>query len=160
MKARSILVVLLLSLALRPAPAAAKAPEEDVEIVASGEMSSWGFSPSSITVPAGTTVTWHNTSSQAHSVTSRDHLFDSRLLDEDDEWSYTFTTPGTYRYFSVPFPFMKGTVVVTANEDGPSPPRATATPTPTSGSGAGGSGASGSGGILTPNSGGGQLIIP
>ena len=130
MKARCVLVVLLVAIvALLPGLVAAKSSEETVDIVASGDMSSWGYSPSTLSVSTGTTITWRNTGSQAHSVTSRDHLFDSRLLDEDDEWSYTFNTPGTYRYFCVPYPWMKGTIVVTAAEE--PTPRATATPTAT-----------------------------
>lgn len=153
MKSRLALIAVLLLLALPPASAAAKGPEEDVDIVASGDMSSWSYSPATITIPAGTTVTWHNTGSQAHSVTSRDHLFDSRLLDEDDEWSYTFNTPGTYRYFCVPFPFMKGTIVVTASADGPSSSRSTAGSSSANGGSSSGSsgpaGSSGSGGSDT-----------
>ena len=120
MRARSALAALLVVAVavLPPATGAAKSlDEEEIEIESSGDMSNWGFDPSSLTVPVGTKVTWRNSGRQAHSVTSRDHLFDSRLLDEDDEWSYTFEETGTYRYFCVPHPWMKGTVVVTDSDD-------------------------------------------
>jgi plastocyanin len=115
MRARPALAALLIAAAtlITAAGPATALDEEEIEIESSGDMSNWGFDPSTLTVPAGTKVTWRNTGRQTHSITSRDHLFDSRLLDEDDEWSYTFDDPGTYRYFCVPHPWMKGTVVVT-----------------------------------------------
>jgi plastocyanin len=106
----------LLGLLALSSVGAAGAPEEDVYIVEVGDMALWGYSPSRLTVEAGITVTWKNTGSFAHSVTSRDQLFDSRLMDAGDEWSLTFDTPGTYRYHCVPRPWMKGTIVVTPPE--------------------------------------------
>jgi plastocyanin len=94
----------------------ARAAEVEVEIVEPGDLDTWRFSPAVVSVPAGSTVTWRNLGRQAHSVTSQDQLFDSRLLDPGKTWSYTFTTPGTYRYFCVPSPWLKGMVVVTAAE--------------------------------------------
>lgn len=110
-----LLKLLLLAAVLLPSSAnAAKIADETVDIVESGGFSSWGYSPATLSVPAGSSVTWRNTGSQAHSVTSQDLLFDSRLLDDGKSWSYTFDTPGTYRYFCVPNPVMKGVVVVVA----------------------------------------------
>lgn len=125
------LAILLVSLTLFPSQAAARVHEEEVLIVDDGDLSSWGYSPRTLTVPVGTTVTWHNTGTQAHGVTSRDQLFDSRLLDSGRSWSYTFEEPGTYHYFCVPHPWMKGTVIVTPAEE--PPPRPTSTPRRTSG---------------------------
>src|SRR5207248_7309256 len=133
----TIAALLLTSLLLQSAAGGARALEEDVDIVDDGDMASWGYSPTSLTVTAGTTVTWKNLGSQVHGVTSQDQLFDSRLLDPGKSWSYTFDTPGTYRYFCVPHPWMKGRVVVSAAEEPtpsptPSPtPRPTSTPAPT-----------------------------
>jgi plastocyanin len=134
----TIAALLLVSLLFQPAAGGARTLDEDVEIVDDGDMASWGYSPTSLTVTAGTTVTWKNAGSQAHGVTSQDQLFDSRLLDAGKSWSYTFDTPGTYRYFCVPHPWMKGRIVVSAVEEptpspspSPSPtPRPSSTPTP------------------------------
>jgi plastocyanin len=147
MKMRPTLAALLLSaLLLIPAVGSAKSLDEEIEIESSGDMSSWGFEPSPLTVSVGATVTWKNSGREAHSVTSRDHLFDSRLLDPGDDWSHTFETPGTYRYFCVPHPWMKGTVVVTAPDE-ESPRR----PSGSSGTGSSESGgSSGSGAVSTP----------
>src|SRR6266496_1517168 len=108
-----IATLLLRGLLLWPAAGSAKVPEEDVEILDSGEMMQWTYSPTSLTVTAGTSVTWSNGGTQAHSITSPDQLFDSRLMDNGKSWTYTFETPGTFRYFCVPHPWMKGTIVVT-----------------------------------------------
>jgi plastocyanin len=106
------------SLLLSAPVALAKGSDDEVRIVEDGDISSWDYHPSPLSVPVGTTVTWKNVGGQAHSVTSQDQLFDSRLLDANKSWSYTFEMPGTYRYFCVPHPWMKGSIVVTADERG------------------------------------------
>ena len=102
-----------------PASGAAKAPDEVVEISEPAELTAWSYAPASISIPVDTTVVWKNTGRETHSVTSQDQLFDSKLLDPDKSWSYTFDTPGVYRYFCVPHPWMKGTVIVTTDDDAP-----------------------------------------
>ena len=115
---KRLLVVLALALLVAvPRPGTAVAAEIEIEILEPGSQSTWSFSPSVVSVPAGTTVTWRNLGEHVHSVTSQDQLFDSRLIDPGQSWSHTFTTPGTYRYFCVPNPWLKGVVIVTA-EDG------------------------------------------
>jgi plastocyanin len=76
------------------------------------------FNPPQIEVEAGTTVTWINADTTAHTVTAgtRDAptgLFDSGNLDPGGTFSFTFTEPGTYDYFCTPHDGMDGTVVVT-----------------------------------------------
>jgi plastocyanin len=75
------------------------------------------FIPSSITVSVGTTVTWTNDDSAAHTVTSGqdatfDGIFDSSLFMAGRTFSYTFEDAGTYPYFCFVHPWMKGTVTV------------------------------------------------
>lgn len=73
------------------------------------------FDPATVTVPAGTTITWTNKDEIPHTVASTNKSFKgSGGLDTGDSYSYTFTKPGTYSYFCTLHPFMKGTVVVTA----------------------------------------------
>ena len=72
------------------------------------------FSPEVLTVPVGTRVTWTNKDEVPHTVASTDKRFTSSSgLDTGEQYSYTFTTPGTYEYFCTLHPFMKGKVVVT-----------------------------------------------
>ena len=73
------------------------------------------FTPANLTVKAGTTVTWTNRDDIPHGIGSADNAFKkSKALDTDDAFSFTFTTPGTYKYFCYIHPHMVGTVVVEA----------------------------------------------
>lgn len=69
------------------------------------------YSPNVITVPLGATVVWTNKDDVPHTVT-KDGMFDSGMLAQGDSWSYTFTEPGTYEYYCIPHPWMKGKVIV------------------------------------------------
>src|SRR5580698_3214779 len=73
------------------------------------------FTPQTLTVKAGTTVTWTNKDDIPHGIGSADNAFaKSRALDTDDSFSFTFTKPGTYQYFCYIHPHMVGTIVVEA----------------------------------------------
>jgi plastocyanin len=73
------------------------------------------FGPATITVPIGTTVTWVNQDDIPHTVVSDDKkMFRSKVLDTDERFSFTFTTPGSYGYFCSIHPHMTGKVVVKA----------------------------------------------
>jgi len=75
-------------------------------------MKQFMFSPSSITVTAGTTVTWKNLDGEPHTVRSIDNSFHSDALDQDDTFTFKFDKPGTYRYVCSIHPQMVGTIVV------------------------------------------------
>ena len=72
------------------------------------------YSPPGVTVVIGVnnTVVWTNDDSMEHTVTANDGLFNSGLLQPGQSFTYTFSTPGTYTYYCVLHPWMKGTVVV------------------------------------------------
>ena len=76
------------------------------------KIDNFSFTPTTLTVAAGTTVTWTNSDDVPHTVVSDDKLFKSKVLDTDEKFSYTFTKPGTYPYFCSVHPKMTGTVVV------------------------------------------------
>ena len=80
------------------------------------------YSPKVITVSAGTTVTWRNTDSLFHTITSgtsngqtgsADGVFDSGEVQPGESFQHTFGEPGTFDYFCTPHPWMIGQVVVT-----------------------------------------------
>lgn len=74
----------------------------------------YAFNPATLTVKEGTTITWTNGDSVAHTVTSDTGIFDSGDLAEGKTFSYTFTTAGTYPYHCTPHHAkMAGTIVVT-----------------------------------------------
>jgi plastocyanin len=72
----------------------------------------FSFTPPSITVKAGTPITWTNRDDIPHTVVSSDFVFKSKALDTDDKFSFTLTKPGTYTYFCSLHPKMTAKVVV------------------------------------------------
>jgi plastocyanin len=92
----------------RPDAAAAAEPNSVV-------IDNYTFSPATMTVPVGTTVTWVNNDSDIHSVAADDGdpvMFKSAGLDTDDKFTFTFTKPGTYAYHCTLHPHMTGKIVV------------------------------------------------
>ena len=75
-------------------------------------MDNMAFNPSTITVTAGTRITWLNNDSMAHTATSNDNVFDSGNIPVNGSYSYTFTSAGTYPYYCTYHAGMTGTVVV------------------------------------------------
>jgi plastocyanin len=76
------------------------------------KIDNFSFSPASITVPIGATVRWTNADDIPHTVVSDDKTFKSKALDTDEQFTHTFTKPGTYSYFCSIHPKMTGTIVV------------------------------------------------
>ena len=76
---------------------------------------SYRFAPAAISVPSGTTVTWTNSDHFTHSVQFLDGGLPTEPLDlrPGASTTFTFATPGTYRYQCSFHPQnMRGTVVV------------------------------------------------
>jgi len=76
------------------------------------EITKHKFSRSTLTVPAGTTVTWLNRDEDLHTVVSTTLAFKSAGLETDEAYSYTFAKPGVYEYFCTLHPLMTGKVIV------------------------------------------------
>jgi len=76
------------------------------------KIDNFSFGPQSITVAAGTIVTWKNRDDIPHTVVSTDGVFKSHVLDTDETFSFTFDKTGTFPYFCSIHPKMTGTVVV------------------------------------------------
>ena len=72
----------------------------------------FSFSPATITVKAGTTVTWTNRDDIPHTVVADDKTFKSKVLDTGETFAFTATKPGTYPYFCSIHPRMTGKLVV------------------------------------------------
>jgi plastocyanin len=70
------------------------------------------FNPSTISVTAGTTITWTNKDAIGHTVTSDTGLFDSGMISTNGTFTSTFSTAGTFSYICSVHPMMTGTVVV------------------------------------------------
>ncbi|OFW67171.1 MAG: hypothetical protein A2Z12_03855, partial [Actinobacteria bacterium RBG_16_68_21] len=76
------------------------------------DISGSAFLPGSVTVAKGTTVTWHNSDGFSHTTTSDGGVWGAGLAGGAN-FSFAFTTAGTFAYHCNIHPFMTGTVTVT-----------------------------------------------
>jgi len=101
---------LFLGLALGFAvPGASPARAEEIEV----KIDNFTFAPRTLTVKAGTTVTWINEDDIPHTVVSTGH-FRSKPLDTGDKFTFTFTTAGSFQYFCSLHPHMQASITVEA----------------------------------------------
>jgi plastocyanin len=73
----------------------------------------FAFVPATLTVPAGSTVTWTNHDEEPHTVAASDGSFHSPGMGSQGTYSHTFATAGRFDYVCSIHPFMHATVVVT-----------------------------------------------
>ena len=71
------------------------------------------YEPANLNVVVGASVQFINQDEEPHTVTANDSSFNSKALDTNETWTYTFTKPGTFPYFCAIHPYMKGTITVT-----------------------------------------------
>jgi LPXTG-motif cell wall-anchored protein len=116
-----------------------KEPSAKASSSATVTISDFKFTPSTVTVNEGDTVTFNNDGPTVHTATADDGSFDTGSLRKGESGSATFTSAGTVTYYCQPHPFMKGKVVVQAASAG--------------GSGSGSSGGSSTGTGSTDTSG-------
>lgn len=85
-------------------------PDTVAEVV----ISDYKFTPKTLTVAVGTTVTWVNRDMARHTVTRNfsDEPFDSGLLGNQQIFTHTFGTAGRYSYICTPHSGMQATIVV------------------------------------------------
>ncbi len=102
----TILCAFALSAIPRAWTAAALAGEEKVKIT------NFTFDPPVLKVKAGTAVTWSNEDDIPHTVASADRAFKSKAVDTGDNYTFTFTAPGTYVYFCSLHPHMTAKIIV------------------------------------------------
>jgi plastocyanin len=100
-----------------PAVTATQVGNAQSVMIITNSSGSFAFSPASLTIKSGTTVTWKNTTAVPHTVTSDDgKSFDSGTANpiaaQSGTFSFTFATPGTFAYQCAIHPFMKATISV------------------------------------------------
>ena len=97
---------------------AAPAHQATAKVVIEG----FKFDPPTLTVAAGTTVTWTNLDTAPHTATSTTAgKFDTGNLEKDDSKAITLNEVGTFEYFCQVHPKMLGTIIVTAAAAAPAP---------------------------------------
>ncbi len=93
--------------AAAPDAAPAEAPATDRIVI-----DQFMFQPTTLTIKAGSTVTWLNMDEEPHTVVSASGLFRSVALDTNDKFTFKFTKPGTYPFVCSIHPQMIGTIIV------------------------------------------------
>jgi plastocyanin len=104
-----VMIVLLLLLG---GSSSARANDQPSAATAEVKIDNFSFTPQTLTIAVGTTVTWTNRDDIPHTVVSTDGVFKSKVRDTDEKFSYTFTKAGTYPYFCSVHPKMTGKIVV------------------------------------------------
>jgi plastocyanin len=93
------------------APAQSEPPAPDNPTV-TVDIHDGTFDPAQLEVAAGTTVTWTNGDTEAHTVSADNGLFDSGVIEPGQYYSTWLGGSGTVSYHSETHPNMKGSVVV------------------------------------------------
>jgi plastocyanin len=93
-------------------------PKAHKSASASVTMGDLFFSPASVSIAAGDTVTWHNTGQAPHNATADDGSFKTPTLNNGQSASHTFTQAGTFSYICTIHPNMKGTIRVLSSGGG------------------------------------------
>jgi plastocyanin len=117
LRARFIVPVAVLAIssitAVLPTVTSAQSGPAPISIVDNGDISTWGYGPSTTTVTVGQPVMWTNSGTSPHDATATDGSWGTPLLQTGQSALVTFSTPGTFAYTCVVHPWMQGTIVVT-----------------------------------------------
>jgi plastocyanin len=105
-------VTALLAAAAPELTAAGEAVVAAAASPATVQIDNFAFTPATLTVTAGTSVTWKNEDDSPHRIGDKNGTFKSAALDTDDSFSHTFTTPGEYPYICTIHPYMVGKIIV------------------------------------------------
>jgi plastocyanin len=107
-------VTSLLAVALPELTAAGEAVSAAAASPAAVKIDNFAFTPATLTITAGTTVTWKNEDDSPHRIGDKNGTFKSAALDTDDTFSHTFAAPGEYPYICTIHPYMAGKIIVKA----------------------------------------------
>lgn len=72
----------------------------------------FAFSPASLTIKKGETVTWTNKDSAPHQIASDNGKFQGPQMSNGQTYSFTFNETGTFPYHCVIHPMMKAAITV------------------------------------------------
>jgi plastocyanin len=73
----------------------------------------FAFTPATLTIKAGSTVTFENHDAMVHNIVGTGGAFRSKPLDANDKFSVAFDKSGEFAYFCGLHPYMKGKIIVT-----------------------------------------------
>ncbi len=96
-----------------PNPAANSNPSSNIPMRYRVRTANFAFSPATLTIKEGDTVTWTNNDNAPHTITSdSDSEIDSSPFENGQTFSHTFSQAGTYKYHCAVHTGMRGEVVV------------------------------------------------
>ena len=107
--AMGVFVFVAIAMAQSPDSSGQAAPDQSTGTV---NITNHAFDPTQLNVGVGTTVTWTNEDTEAHTVTADNGLFDSGVLAPGESYSTWLGGSGTVTYHCDIHPDMKGSVVV------------------------------------------------
>jgi plastocyanin len=93
-----------------PTPTTSGKPVSSATISITGSNGQYAFSPQTITVSVGATVSWKNTTSAPHSISAL--IFGGGPIPQGGVFSHTYTQAGTFEFWDAYHPSVKGTVIV------------------------------------------------
>jgi plastocyanin len=108
----TVAVASLLAVALPELTAAGEAVVAAAASPATVKIDNFAFAPATLTVTAGTTVTWKNEDDSPHRIGDTTGTLKSAALDTDDTFLHTFAVPGEYPYICTIHPYMVGKIIV------------------------------------------------
>jgi plastocyanin len=83
------------------------------QVIATEANGQYAFSPKTLSIKAGTQVTWKNTSDAPHTVTGKGSWSSfNKQLPAGKSVSFTFKKAGTYKYYCAIHPYMVATIKV------------------------------------------------
>ncbi|TSA44946.1 hypothetical protein D4R51_02730 [bacterium] len=92
---------------------AATAPSPTVDQTAGAvTIQNFAFSPASLTIKKGESVTWTNEDSAPHQIASDTNAFSGNAINKGQTYSFTFNTAGEFDYHCAIHPSMKGKIIV------------------------------------------------
>jgi len=116
MKIKLSLILMAMMLLAACGPKAGPTPAGTLPPIQPGEVkvsiAGFAFDPATLTVTTGTTVTWTNDDTAAHTVTSDDGSWGSNSLAKGDSFSFTFNEAGTFSYHCGVHPSMQATITI------------------------------------------------
>jgi len=81
-------------------------------------ITSAGYSPASLTVVVGSSVTWTNNDNAVHTVTTSDGSINSGDIATGSSYSKTFGAAGTFNYYDTNNNNLMGVLIVTTSPGG------------------------------------------
>jgi len=91
------------------------APAPSASAGATAQIQNFAFSPATINIKTGGTVTWKNIDTAPHTVTSLTGAFDSGTIAIGSTFKFQFNTPGTYVYHCTIHSMMANATVIVSN---------------------------------------------